>query len=254
MNIVIVGYGRMGRLIEEVAQHRGHTVVYRVDPVVAEADGTDVSGIPSLAEGVVEFALPEGLGDRVGLYVERGLPAVIATTGWNHMRSSVVERVLSGGGTVVAGSNFGIGAALQRMLTDRLTRAIDQLEEYDVAVVETHHRHKVDSPSGTALDLARTIVGASTRKTTIFHGDSTRPPHDDEVQVSALRVGEVPGIHRVVADSAADSVEIVHTARSRVGFALGALRALEWVTGRPGFHDADEFFTDVLSSDPGRPS
>jgi 4-hydroxy-tetrahydrodipicolinate reductase len=246
MKIVIVGYGRMGREIEEALRSRGHDAVHRVDPSgsgdVKQLDGKILKD----ADGIIEFALPEGLLDRVALYEASGKPAVLGTTGCDAMLPRARQIYSSSKSALLRGSNFSIGAHLFFRLTAAAARLVDRAEEYDVAITEYHHNRKADYPSGTALTAAKGVLDAMTRKTRIVSTLPDGPIPAEALQVASVRVGSVPGTHEMRMDSPADYLTIKHEARGRGGFALGAVRGLEWLTDRSGWYEADAFIDDLL--------
>ncbi|WP_321991967.1 4-hydroxy-tetrahydrodipicolinate reductase [Marispirochaeta aestuarii] len=248
MKTVIVGYGSMGHEIEAVLLGRGHEVICRVDPA-GNGDTRELSTeILKEAEGVIEFALPGGILDNIRVYSEASVPAVIGTTGWDKLRSQAAEIVRQYGSALLWGNNFSLGANLFFDLVSRAAALINGIEEYDIMVNEYHHKRKKDSPSGTALTIAEKILQNLDRKKSIQTETLNRAIRDDELHVGSVRGGAIPGIHRVTLDSEADSIEISHTARNRKGFALGAVRGIEWLSGKTGFFSVDDFIRDILPS------
>lgn len=247
MNIAIVGYGRMGRVIEDVAVSRGHGVTRRIDPEPNIGDAAAVT-TESLAEAdvAIEFALSAAVMENARAYASARCPAVVGTTGWEDIRPDVKRVVEDAGIGYLWGSNFSIGANIFFSLATEIATAIDAFDEYDIAVHETHHNRKQDSPSGTALAIAERILGRLGRKTRILTEAAHREIAADELHVSSARVGSVPGVHSVIVDSEADSIELTHRARSRRGFALGAVRAAEWLVGKTGFYDVGDFMDSAL--------
>lgn len=244
MNVLIVGYGRMGHEVESVLQARGHRVSARVDRTPGVGDSTEVSSeILRASQAVIEFSLPEAVLDHVRAYAAAGLPAVIGTTGWNDRKAEAKTIVEGYQAALVHGTNFSIGAHMFFQLAEKAAAMIADLPEYDVMVTEWHHRLKKDSPSGTALTTADRILRNLPRKTTVNTGRIDREIREEELHVASVRGGSIPGIHEVRLDSTADTLEIRHTARNRSGFALGAVLAAEWLVVRPqaGFVDVEEF-------------
>ena len=247
MNVAVVGYGRMGREIESAAVERGHTVTARVDPHAAAADYPTVAaavdaGAVNAQTVAIEFALPGGLRANMDAYVRAGCAVVIGTTGWDDDREAIVQAAETGGIGMVWGSNFSVGANLFARITRFAATLSDRAGGYDPAVVELHHRGKQDSPSGTALMLSQEILAASETKTRPQVETLHRRIADSELHVASVRVGSVPGTHTVYLDSPADTVELTHRARSRHGFAVGAVQAGEWIAAEGGVHTVGEFF------------
>ncbi len=248
MQVLIVGYGAMGHMIEDILIRRGHTIAGRVDPA-GIGDAAEVT--PELlkkADGVIEFSLAGGLLDNIRKYAEARIPAVIGTTGWEDKREEARQIILDNGSTLLWGNNFSVGANLFFNLVSRAAFLINDIEDYDIMVNEYHHKRKKDSPSGTAITTAEKIIANLDRKTVIQTETLDRAIEDNELHVGSVRGGWIPGIHTVTMDSEADTIEITHNARSRGGFALGAVRAMEWVAGKNGFFSVDDFINDILPS------
>lgn len=253
MKIALVGFGKMGHMLAAAAAARGHSVVCTVD--VQAQDATCVTSdsatmvkaiVDSGAEGIIEFSHPSAVLGNIAALVPTRLPLVVGTTGWHDRLDEVRESVGRNGSAFLYSSNFSVGVNLFYRMVSEAARLMDRFEEYDVAVLEAHHNQKADSPSGTALEIARRVLAESARKTTMVTGAFDRKPSSEELHVASVRVGSVPGTHTVYFDSAADTIELRHTARSREGFALGAVRALEWLSapGAGGKPKTGVFTTD----------
>jgi 4-hydroxy-tetrahydrodipicolinate reductase len=246
MKALIVGYGSMGREVEKVLLDRGHAVVARVDPK-AKADAASITkDLASKAEIAIEFTAGDAVLENAGLYVRYGLSAVNGATGW-YGRLEELKKVLSGANIgYLYGSNFSIGAHLFFALVREAARLSNACPEYDILGYEIHHKRKKDSPSGTALSIAKIVNQESARKKKTVTERLDRAVAPDELHFASLRGGEFPGVHTVLLDSAADTIELQHSARSRGGFALGAVRAAEWLLGRKGIFEVDDFIRDIL--------
>lgn len=251
MKVVLVGYGRMGREIESILNARGHQIVTRVDraPGVGDVQALTPQVLAG-ADVAIEFSLPEGVADNVKAYGAAKVPAVVGTTGWESQVSEVEEAVKKSGIGLVYGTNFSVGAHMFFALVEQAAAMIKDITDYDIFVTEYHHKLKKDSPSGTALTTAHRILRALPRKREINSGRIDRQIRDEELHVASVRGGTIPGIHSVMLDSAADTLEIRHTARSRAGFALGSVLAAEWLvkTQKTGFIEVEEFARDLLGS------
>ncbi len=176
------------------------------------------------------------------------MSVVTGTTGW-YGKLEEVRKVVEGSKIgFLYGSNFSIGAHLFFALVAAATELSNPCPEYDIMGWEVHHKRKKDSPSGTALTLARIVTGKSARKKKIVTERLDRAPAADEMHFASVRGGEVPGTHTVLLDSAFDTIELTHRARSRGGFALGAVRAAEWLAGRKGFFEVNDFIGELLSN------
>lgn len=237
----------MGREVEAILEKRGHQVAGRVDPS-GSGDAEAVSAeLLSQSDGVIEFALADGVEANAKLYAEAAVPAVIGTTGWEERREAVKELVLSRDATLLWGNNFSVGANIFFALVSRAAALVNEIEEYDLMLNEYHHLRKKDSPSGTALTAAEKVLEQVDRKTAIQTETLHRAIEPHELHVGSIRGGSIPGIHTLTLDSAADSIAITHTARSRGGFALGAVLGLEWLGEKRGFFSVDDFVQDILS-------
>ena len=214
MKIALIGYGKMGHAIEAMASERGHSVVATIDcgdlwPERLEADVA------------VEFSTPAAAVENIRHCWRLGLPVVCGTTGWNAQYEAVKAECLAGGHALFTASNFSIGMNIMFSLNERLAELMRDRNEYRVSISETHHIHKLDAPSGTALSLQRQIEECGGRKA-------------ESVPIESFRVGEVPGTHTVMYDSEIDTLTLTHEAHSRKGLALGALLAAEWLVGKTG--------------------
>lgn len=254
MRVAIVGYGRMGHEVEAVLRERGHEIARIVDPVVAE--GADDLYAPAVTrealadcDAVIEFSLPGAVVENIAAYAAAGVPAVIGTTGWLDRLDEVIRSVDGAGAALVYGSNFSIGAHLFFRLASCAGSLVAGIEEYDLLIHEMHHRGKKDSPSGTALSLAKAVMEQVPRKTRMETARLDRAPEPDELHVSSSRGGSIPGTHTLYLDSTFDTIEVRHQARNRGGFALGAVKAAEWIPGRRGVFTVEQFIDELLESE-----
>ncbi|HEQ71627.1 MAG TPA: 4-hydroxy-tetrahydrodipicolinate reductase [Spirochaetia bacterium] len=248
MKLILAGYGKMGRETEAAAVKRDHVITARIDPAVKDADASSLThAAAAKADAVIEFALPEGILDRVRSYAEWKLPAVIATTGWQQHLPEVEAIVRESGIGLVYGANFSVGANIFFDLVRRATRIANLFPEYDVLGYELHHKRKKDSPSGTALSTANIILDESATKTRLVTDRLNAAIRDGELHFTSVRGGYIPGIHTVLFDSETDTVELTHNVRSRSGLALGAVMAAEWIWKRTGCYKFDDFMREKLS-------
>ena len=236
MKIALVGYGKMGHMIESVAKSMGHEVVATVDVaakdatnLVASGNGAAVANAvkASGAEGVIEFSHPTAVLGNLSALIPLGIPVVCGTTGWAKSESEIESLCASSKGTCMRSSNFSIGVNMFYKIVEEAAKIMAEYSEYDVAVWEAHHNQKADSPSGTALEVARRVMSGNKSKTEMVFDAFHEKPKANELHVSSTRVGFVPGTHTVFFDSPADSIELTHRARSREGFARGSVVALE---------------------------
>jgi 4-hydroxy-tetrahydrodipicolinate reductase len=241
MKIVLLGYGRMGKDVEQAATERGHTIAARFtieDPL------PDISTLPPELKDIqcaIDFSAPAATAHHIRSLGPLHIPLVVGTTGWNDQLPTLLEFMRQCGGTIIYASNFSVGANIFFHAAAEAAKLIDRFPEYDIAIHEIHHRLKKDAPSGTALKLADTILRHVERKTEIVTSLNNRQIQPHELLISSGRVGEVAGTHSVTFESSVDSIQITHTAHNRRGFALGAVLAAEWLQGRTGVFTMEEF-------------
>lgn len=304
MKIAIIGYGKMGHMIEGIALERGHEICCRIDKDnLEEFDSEAFRG----ADVAIEFTTPATAAGNVSRCFEAGVPVVCGSTGWVNvvdpengktLLEVMKERCENGEGTLMWASNFSIGVNVFMAVNRYLARIMDSFPQYTPCMVETHHVHKLDHPSGTAITLAEQIVantgrvsgwketgddgralpshatkksagaGASEIRGTeatavdgaseIREAEATAGAGTSEIrepeegvlmEIGHVREGEVPGIHTIVWDSSVDDITITHSAKSRGGFALGAVMAAEWLAGKRGFHTIGEMLTEMTKQD-----
>ena len=247
MRIAIVGYGGMGREVERVLRERGHEVSARIDPAPGVGESQRLTeDTARRSDMAIEFSHAGAVVENARAYANLRLPAVVGTTGWYAALDEVTAIVKRAGIGFLHGSNFSLGAHLFFALAAAATELSNACPEYDLMGYEIHHKRKKDSPSGTALTMARLVTAASTRKKKVVTERLDRPPAADEFHVASVRGGEEPGTHTLLLDSAFDTIELTHRARSRGGFALGAVRAAEWLAGRQGVFEVGDFIRDIL--------
>ena len=225
MKIALIGHGAMGKLIERQARERGHDIAVVVDDADAGLSAEQLAGKLAGADVAIDFTSAEAVKRNVEACVAAGVALVEGTTGWNAQRSEIEKIVLDGDGTFVFGANFSIGVNLFYRVVNFASELFAKFPEYEVFIEEQHHSRKKDAPSGTALKLKEVVSG-----------------HVQVGDVAATRAGNIPGTHRVGFDGPADQILLEHMARSREGFAGGAVMAAEWIVGKKGFYE----FTDVI--------
>jgi 4-hydroxy-tetrahydrodipicolinate reductase len=243
MDVALFGYGQMGRQVEEVLGERNHRVTARIDPVTGD---TDAASFADKAEIVIEFSLPDAVVDNASLYANAGINAVVGTTGWYGEVDKVKAIVEKAGTGFLYASNFSVGAHLFFKIVKAAASLVNAYPDFDIMAYEWHHKRKKDSPSGTAHTLAQIMMSQIDRKETLATEKLDRPVDEKELHFASIRGGFAPGVHRIMIDSDADTIELVHTARNRKGLALGAVLAAEWLVDRKGFYDMEAFVRDVL--------
>jgi 4-hydroxy-tetrahydrodipicolinate reductase len=240
--LALVGYGKMGKEVERVAIERGLDISARVD---IDAPTLTIDGIRD-ADVVIHFAFPATVLNHVSELAALRKPVVVGTTGWQKDRSAIENIVTSSGIGLVHSSNYSIGVNLLNRIVREAGLLVNHLAEYDVAVHEVHHKDKLDAPSGTALSIASILLETVKRKKELLSGSPEGKIRPEQLQVSSGRYGSVVGLHRVIFDSAADTLEIVHTAKNRSGFALGSVLAAEWVKDKRGIFTFEEVLEDLF--------
>lgn len=223
MKIALVGYGKMGKIIDEIATQRNHEIVAKLNesPNSENLNNADV---------VIEFSNPEVAFNNIKTCLENKIPVICGTTGWLDQKSEIEKIAAENKTSFLYGSNFSLGVNLFFALNEKLADLMKNFPDYNIQLEEIHHIHKKDAPSGTAISLAEGIIKNDNR----FEGWKLDETRDKEVGIFAIREDEVPGTHSVFYKSSVDEIEIKHTAYSRNGFALGAVIAAEWIQGKTG--------------------
>ena len=237
MNIVLLGYGKMGKVIEKVAESRGHNIVARIDvDNRQEFDKLTASQV----DAVIEFSHPSSAFQNVKSCLEKGFPVVCGTTGWLENKPVVEALAIEKGGAFFWSSNYSIGVNLFFELNKALAKLMAPQKQYSVSTTEIHHTEKKDAPSGTAITLAEGIIENLEDKNKWV---SNNIPEQNEVPIWSAREGKEPGTHIVKYISDIDQIEISHVAYGREGFALGAVIAAEWIVGKKGIFGMKELLS-----------
>jgi 4-hydroxy-tetrahydrodipicolinate reductase len=228
MNIALIGYGKMGQAIEQIALERGHSIVLKINSAnAAECTGENLRR----AEVAIEFTRPDLAKAHVLCALEAGVPVVCGTTGWNHDLPLAREAAVKHGAAFLHASNFSVGVNIFFEINRRLAELMRDHSSYSVMMEETHHTQKKDTPSGTAITLAEQILANIPRKKQWTEGASDDP---ETLPIISYREEHVPGTHKIRYSSEIDDIEIIHTAHNRRGFALGAVLAAEFIAGKQG--------------------
>lgn len=250
MKIALIGYGKMGRMIEQIALDRGHEIVCKID--IDNPEDFDSPEFAS-ADVAIEFTNPTAAFGNYLKAFSHNVKVVSGSTGWMKDHKEEVEKLCTEGGqTLFWASNFSIGVAIFQAVNRYLAKIMNAFPQYDVCMQETHHIHKLDAPSGTAITLAEEIVTDIDRKkdwkrgVTLWTNDGHQDEGDthtkDDLVINCVREGEVPGIHAIMYDSDADMITIEHSAHSRKGFALGAVLAAEYTKDHKGLLTTSDLF------------
>jgi 4-hydroxy-tetrahydrodipicolinate reductase len=227
MKIVLIGYGKMGQEIEKVAVDRKHTIIAKIDiDNYSELD----EKLAEEADVAIEFTTPSSVLNNIYRCFEINLPVVTGTTGWHNEMAKVKKDCLEGNHSLFYASNFSIGVNLFFVLNENLAEMMNSFPQYDVLMKEIHHTRKLDAPSGTAITLADLITSQLKRKDNWTLGESKT----HEIKIEAIREGDVKGIHTVKYESDIDFIEVIHNAKSRKGFAEGAVMAAEYLSNKKG--------------------
>ena len=234
MKIALIGYGKMGKTIEQIALNRGHQIVSIVD--INNPEEFQSANFKS-ADVAIEFTTPATAFDNYMKSFAVGVPVVSGTTGWLDRIGEIKEKCEKEGKTFFYASNFSIGVNIFFALNKYLAKIMNNFPSYNISMTETHHIHKLDAPSGTAITLAEGIIENVYRKDRWTLETAEQPT---DLPIHAIREGEVPGIHEVTYESDVDYISIRHDAKSRAGFALGAVVAAEFTAGKKGFLGMDD--------------
>ncbi len=249
MKIALIGYGKMGKMVEQIAKSRGHEIVSIID--INNEDDFDSAAFAS-ADVAIEFTNPTAAYDNYLRAFKHNVKVVSGSTGWMNDHKADVERLCTDGGqTLFWASNFSVGVAIFSAVNRYLAKIMNSFTQYDVKMSETHHIHKLDAPSGTAITLAEDIINEIDRKDRWVKGEQhlangsvegTNEAAADCLPIESIRRDEVPGIHSITYDSEADSITITHDAHSRKGFALGAVLAAEYTLNHKGLLTTSDLF------------
>lgn len=222
MKIALLGYGKMGKVIEKIALERGHEIVLR-------KSGKDSFEGLNNADVAIDFSIPDAALTNISTCLNSNIPIISGTTGWLDNYDQVVSLCKEKNGAFIYGSNFSLGVNIFFELNEQLAKIMAKFDQYKVAMEEIHHTQKLDAPSGTAISLAKGIIDNSD-----YSSWALENAKSDELLIEAKRIENVPGTHTVFYNSEVDTIEIKHTAHSRDGFALGAVIAAEWIQGKKG--------------------
>jgi 4-hydroxy-tetrahydrodipicolinate reductase len=222
MKIALLGYGKMGKVIERIALERGHEIVLKKDEFNTY-DGLSTADVAS------DFSVPSAAVSNISASFNANVPVVSGTTGWLEHYDEMIALCNEKKGGFISSSNFSLGVNIFFGLNEYLAKIMNQFDSYKVSMEEIHHVHKLDAPSGTAISLAQGVIQNSN-----YAEWTLEEAKNNQIHIEAKRIGEVPGTHTVNYDSVIDSIEIKHTAHNREGFALGAVIAAEWLAGKQG--------------------
>ena len=236
MNIALLGYGKMGHEIENVALQRGHRIIATIDN--EEEWKSKIENLKQ-CDVAIDFSTPATAVTNMERCFEMGLPVVVGTTGWYDHQEEMIKKCETKNGALFVASNFSIGMNILFALNRKLAQLMNHYDNYNVSMTETHHIHKLDAPSGTAITLAKEIIHDMDRIDN-WHLNDGKTNSKRSLPITAIREGEIPGIHEIIYDSDVDTLTIKHSAKSRKGFAIGAVVAAEFLKDKKGYHTMNE--------------
>ncbi len=246
MKIALLGYGKMGKIIEKIATDRKHEIVLKID-----YDNQHELTAENLqkADVAIELSTPATAISNIEACLAADVPVVVGTTGWYNELPRLKQLCTDGNHAMVYGTNYSVGVNIFFHINKILAKLMSEYAYYDVQVEEIHHTQKLDSPSGTAITIAEGIienVGSKKEWVNVLASDNTETTEDplknDQLLIESFRMENVPGTHTVIYDSEVDSIELKHTAHSRAGFGLGAVMAAEWIKDKKGCHPVQDMF------------
>jgi 4-hydroxy-tetrahydrodipicolinate reductase len=230
VKIAIIGYGAMGQLVAKLAVEQGHDIAATLTSRESDSDVADLAAKVRGCDVAIDFSVAAAVPRNVEVCARAAVPLVEGTTGWHASVGEVCRIVNEANAALIYGANFSVGVQIFYRLAARAGELLCDLESYDGFIEEAHHKRKRDAPSGTAIQLREIIAQAQGR----------------ELPIASTRAGDIPGTHCLGFDSAADQITLTHTARSREGFAAGALLAAHWIVGRKGVYEFSEVFEEIL--------
>ncbi|MEO6050065.1 MAG: 4-hydroxy-tetrahydrodipicolinate reductase [Pyrinomonadaceae bacterium] len=232
MKLALIGYGAMGKLIKTLAEEKGHSIAVVVDDVDAGLSERELADKLHGVDAAIDFTTAGAVRRNVEACILADVPLVEGTTGWNDQQEEIERLIRDGDGSMVFGANFSIGVNLFYRIADSASELFAKFPEYEAFIEEQHHSRKKDSPSGTALKLKDIVAGHIKQ----------------DFSISATRAGNIPGTHRVGFDGPADQILLEHTARSREGFAAGAILAATWIADKKGVFEFFEIMDEIIGS------
>jgi 4-hydroxy-tetrahydrodipicolinate reductase len=239
MNILLLGYGKMGKIIGEIAEDRGHSVAGKIN-IENRSDLDQIN--PKAIDVAIEFSQPEAAIENLKWAIERGIPVICGTTGWLSKKPEIDRITLENNGTFFYASNFSIGVNIFFKVNEFLAKLMKETTDYRISLEEIHHTEKKDAPSGTAITLAEGII-KNVKNLSHWHLAGLEEEKEKSLPITSKRIDPAPGTHIVRYSSAIDDIEITHTAHSRQGFALGAVLVAEWIKGKKGVLSMDDFLS-----------
>jgi 4-hydroxy-tetrahydrodipicolinate reductase len=243
MKIVLLGYGKMGRMTEQFAVDRGHEVVMKIDAI--NLDELNTANLKN-ADVAIDFSTPDSVLNNIDACFEAGIPVVVGTTGWYDNLQEVKDKCESNNRSFLYASNFSVGVNIIFFINKVLAKIMNRYPQYEVQIEEIHHTQKLDAPSGTAITIAEGMIEELDRKNGWVNELSGQGKEEiikpEQLLVQSYRIEDVPGTHTIIYSSEVDDIELKHTAHNRAGFAIGAVLAAEWLKDRTGFYSVKDMF------------
>lgn len=233
MNIAIIGYGKMGKVIERIATERGHHITVKITSQNADFSPEDLKDV----DVAIEFSIPSAAINNIQKCFEAQVPVVVGTTGWMDHLEDVSEKCAQQNGGLFYASNFSIGVNIFFKINQQLAKLMNPHKDYEISMEEIHHTQKLDSPSGTALSIANQILDEMDRKSSWVEAETA---NSDQIAIHAKRIADTPGTHSVTYENHIDKIEILHEAKGREGFASGAVLAAEFMAGKNGIYTMND--------------
>lgn len=239
MDILLIGYGKMGKMIERLALEKGHNIACIID----KDDSWDKVDKKKI-DVAIDFSTPSSVINNIDSCFKRHIPLVVGATGWYDNIPMIKQRVLDEKQSFFYSSNFSIGVYMLRIINIALAKMMNNYSSYNPKITEIHHIHKLDAPSGTAITLANDLINNSNKKTS---WQLNQAKDEKTLEIDAKRIGEECGTHIISYDSPVDTIEITHKAKTREGFALGAIMAGEFLYNKQGFYTMDDMMKEISS-------
>ncbi len=251
MNIALLGYGKMGKAIEEIAMERGHIITATIDN---QNDWVEKKDRLLTSDVAIDFSTPDSILSNINNCIKYNLPLVVGTTGWHDSVKEIKSIIEEKDQAFIWASNFSIGVNIFFKVNKELAKLMNKYDDYQVSINEVHHTGKLDAPSGTAISIAKELIDNLARKTSweldedsSFENPISRIAHKEKendpiIKIQSERIDPVPGTHTTIFESDIDSIEITHIAKNRKGFATGAVIAAEWLKDKKGFYEFKEVF------------
>lgn len=230
MKMALIGYGKMGKAIEQIALEREHEIVLKINS--SNLDDLNSTNLQAV-QVAIEFTNPESAPDNLKKCFDAEVPVVCGSTGWSKYQEAITSYLQEKNGTLLASSNFSIGMNIFFEINRQLAALMNARNEYEVSIEEIHHTQKKDAPSGTAITIAEDIIDQIKRKDSWTSGNQIQP---NQLSIVSKRIDPAPGTHSIKYESAIDTIEMIHTAHNRRGFALGAVLAAEYIHDKKGLH------------------